>query len=120
MERAISFGDLSENAAYHEAKEAQAFLEGRILELKWAIQNSVIISGEREKGIVGLCSIVEIENGKERLKFQIVGAHEANPGEGKISNESPLGKALLGRRKGEIVEVETPSGKIRYKIKKTE
>ncbi len=120
LEKAISFGDLSENAAYHEAKEAQAFLEGRILELQEAINNSAIISEEKKKDIVDIGSTVLLEQNGEKLKFQIVGAQEANPSEGKISNESPLGKALLNRKKDEIIEVETPSGKIKYKIKKIE
>jgi len=118
LKHAISFGDLSENAAYHEAKESQAFLEGQILELQEAIHNSVVISGAKNKDVVDIGSTVEIEKDNEKLRFQIVGAHESNPSEGKISNESPLGKALLNRKRGEIIEVETPTGKIKYKIRK--
>ena len=118
LEFAKSLGDLSENAAYHEAKESQAFLEGQILELQEAIHNSVVISGAKNKDVVDIGSTVEIEKDNEKLRFQIVGAHESNPSEGKISNESPLGKALLNRKRGEIIEVETPTGKIKYKIRK--
>ncbi len=120
LKHAISFGDLSENAAYHEAKESQAFLEGQILDLQEVIHNSVVISGTKNKDVVDIGSTVEIEKDNEKLKFQIVGAHESNPSEGKISNESPLGKALLSRKRGEVVEVEAPTGKIKYKIRKIE
>ena len=124
LKQAIAFGDLSENAAYHEAKEAQAFMEGRILELEEIVRNAVIISNGKNKDAVNIGSTVALEmvacDKKEKFKFTIVGMQEANPSEGKISNESPLGKALLGRKKDETVEVDTPTGKIKYKILKIE
>ena len=124
LKQAIAFGDLSENAAYHEAKEAQAFMEGRILELEEIVRNAVIISNGKNKDAVNIGSTVALEmvacDKKEKFKFTIVGMQEANPSEGKISNESPLGKTLLGRKNGETVEVETPTGKIKYKILKIE
>jgi len=120
LAKAIAFGDLSENAAYHEAKESQSFLEGKILELKSAIKNAVIITENKNKDCVSIGCRVELNLNGEKIKFQIVGAQESNPSEGKISNESPLGRALLGRRKGEIVDVDAPSGKIKYKIEKIE
>ncbi len=118
--QAISYGDLTENAAYHEAKDAQAFTEGRILELEEIIRSSVIISNEQKKDAVSVGSTVMLELDGEKIKFKIVGAQESNPSEGKISNESPLGKALLNKRKGEIAEVEAPCGKVKYKILKIE
>ncbi len=122
---AISFGDLSENAAYHQAKEEQSFLEGRILELEHLIKSSEIIKVKPHSGWVQIGSIVFLHNlarkkglFKKPEKFEIVGAVEADPISGKISSESPIGKALLNKPKGAIVEIETPQGKIKYKIVK--
>lgn len=122
---AISFGDLSENAAYQQAKEDQSFLEGRILELEQLIKNSEIIEKNHHTGWVQIGSIVYLHNLAEKKrffkkpdKFEIVGAAEADPLAGKISVESPIGKALLNKPKGAIVEIETPQGKIKYKIAK--
>lgn len=122
LERAISFGDLTENAAYHEAKEAQGFLEGRILELEEIIRSAVIISNGNRKDIVNIGSLVILQRiqDKEKLEFKIVGAQEASPTEGRISNESPLGSVLLNKKKGDVVEVEAPAGKTKYKILKIE
>jgi len=117
LKEAIAQGDLSENADYHDAKEQQAFLEGRISYLEDLLRNAVIIS-EKSAGIVSLGSEVTVqEEGEAPETFVIVGAAEANPREGKISNESPLGRALLGRKAGEEVSVETPSGTLVFKIK---
>lgn len=120
LEKCISFGDLAENSEYQEAKDEQAFIEGRILELEGLIKNAVIVSEEKQKTYaqVGSTILVGANTGKE--KFKIVGAEEANPLEGKISVNSPLGKALLDRGKGEAVVVQTPQGKIQYKILKIE
>jgi len=118
LEEAISFGDLSENAAYHEAKEYQGFLEGRISELESIIQSAVVVSGNRNKDQVQVGSIVEVKCDSVKQDFQIVGPEEASPFEGKISYESPIGKALLNRRSGETIEISTPQGKIQYKILK--
>ena len=122
---AISFGDLTENAAYHQAKEEQSFSEGRILELEQLIKNSEIIKKNHNKGWVQVGSIVYLNNLAEKKsffkkpeRFEIVGAAEADPLAGKISSESPIGKALLNKPKGAIVEIETPRGKIKYKIAK--
>ncbi|PIP25195.1 MAG: transcription elongation factor GreA [Candidatus Nealsonbacteria bacterium CG23_combo_of_CG06-09_8_20_14_all_36_12] len=120
LERAISFGDLTENAAYQEAKEAQAFLEGRILELEDIIRNAVLISNQKKKEFVQIGSIVEVKSQGKKEKFQIVGSEEARPLEGKISYNSPLGKALLNRKKGEKFQVQTPETKREYKILKIE
>lgn len=122
---AISFGDLSENAAYHQAKEEQSFLEGRILELEHLVKTAEIIKVKPHTGWVQVGSVVYLHNlvEKKRLfkkpeRFEIVGAAEADPLAGKISSESPIGKALLNKPKGAIIEIETPRGKIKYKIAK--
>ena len=114
-----SLGDLSENAAYQEAKEAQAFLEGKILELEEAIRQAKVIE-EKKTGKVQFGSIVTVSSNNKKQKFQIVGLEEANPQSGKISFDSPLGKALLGKSLGDIVKIKTPEGKTQYKILKIE
>lgn len=124
LKRTAAMGDLSENAAYHEAKEAQAFLEGRILELKAAIREAKVVKKIDRAGWVQIGSTVLLSSNSKSLiaqeKFKIVGAVEANSLEGKISIDSPLGKALLDKPEGAIVTVETPNGKIKYKIIKVE
>jgi transcription elongation factor GreA len=119
LKEAIAQGDLSENADYQDAKEQQAFLEGRINYLEDLLRSAVIISdADKKANVVGLGSEVTVqEEGEAPETFVIVGAAEANPREGKISNESPLGRALLGRKAGEKVSVETPSGVLVFKIK---
>jgi transcription elongation factor GreA len=122
LRHAISFGDLSENAAYTEAKEAQSFLEGRILELEQMIRDVKTADYGRniKTGFIVVGSIVELESGEMAEKLTIVYPNEANPLESKISSESPLGKAMLGKLKGDVFSVETPAGKINYKILKVE
>ncbi len=120
LKEAISQGDLSENADYQDAKEQQAFLEGRINYIEDMLRSAVIISDIDKKSakVVNLGSEVTVqEEGEAPETFIIVGAAEANPREGKISNESPLGQALLGRKAGEKVQVNTPSGVLIFKIK---
>jgi len=116
--KAREFGDLSENAEYHSAREDLAALEGRIEELKDIISRVNVVdikkSGEEEVGI-GSLVMVSI-NGKQH-EFSIVGEWEADPAAKKISHESPLGKALLGKKVGDSVEVEAPAGKVAYTIK---
>lgn len=119
---AISQGDLSENADYHKAKEDQAFLEGRIQELEYLLKNATIIeaaSGEREVVEVGATVTVQEEDYPAET-YYIVGAKEADPPNGRISNESPIGRAIIGARQGEIVTAETPGGQVRLKIIKIE
>jgi len=114
-------GDLSENADYQKAKEDQAALESRIIELEEFLKRAVIIQPKKTDR-VEIGSIIEVENlsqsTSKKQVFTIVGSHEAQPLEGRISNESPLGKAFLGKKVGEIVDVETPKGKVQYKILK--
>lgn len=120
LRETASFGDLSENAEYREAREAQSFLEGEILELENLIRNAKIIKPITIKETVTIGSKVQVENKDERKEFQIMSSVEADPLKGKISIESPLGKALLGKKKGEKVQVKTPEGKTEYKILKIE
>ncbi len=120
LERALAFGDLNENAEYNETKEAQAFVEGRILELEDIMQNAVIVPSENKSDFVQIGSTILVSSGVKKEEFKLVGAEEANPLEGKISIISPLGQAILNKQKGTTVEVNTPRGKIEYKILKIE
>jgi transcription elongation factor GreA len=115
---AIQMGDLSENADYHKAKEDQGFLEGRIQELETALRNATIIEPtSNPKNVVAVGVHVTIqEDGFSPEIFHMVGAQEADPRAGKISHESPIGRALMDHRVGEVVEADTPSGKIKFKI----
>ncbi|MBI3626655.1 transcription elongation factor GreA [Candidatus Uhrbacteria bacterium] len=117
IQEAQEMGDLSENAAYTEAKDEQAFLEGKIMEIETMLQNAVIIAEDHTHNSkeVKIGSTIKVKNDKEH-EFTIVGFDEADPSAGKISNESPLGQAFLGRRLGDKVEVTVPKGKIMYKI----
>ena len=116
LEKAISYGDLSENAEYHEAKEAQRVLEQRILELDNIIKSAKVVSTYNSTQQVQVGSVVLVSHEGEKEKFQIVGSAEANPLEDKYSCSSPLGKALLGQSKGAVVKVKTPDGEKEYKI----
>jgi len=118
LSKARDFGDLSENAEYHSAKEALSTMEGRIEELK-DILTRVTVVDVQKAGLeqVGLGSVVHIEVNGSAHEFTIVGEWEADPAAKKISHESPLGKALMGKKVGETVEVEAPSGTISYAIK---
>jgi transcription elongation factor GreA len=111
-------GELIENAEYEDAKNEQAFVEGRILALESMLSNAVIIQDGGPEGVVSLGSKVTIrENGGGRPEiYQLVGAAEANPKQGRISNESPLGKALLGRRVGDEVKVNAPAGTLSFRV----
>lgn len=121
LKEAISYGDLSENSEYEEAKNEQAFVEGRILELEQKIKNAKIISDKKETKHkeVEIGSTVTVRNttdDDEPEKFTIVGSTEADPLDRKVSNESPIGKSLLGNRKGDVVKVNSPSGILSYEI----
>jgi len=121
LRSAIQMGDLSENADYHQAKEDQGFLEGRIQELEHVLRNAVIIQKNGSKDVVSVGSHVTIQEGSFSAEtYHVVGAKEADPRNGKISNESPIGKALMDHKAGETVEAETPAGKIKLKILKIE
>jgi len=119
---AIQMGDLSENADYHKAKEDQGFLEGRIQELEFVLRNAVIVEVTSiPKNVVAVGVRVTVqEDDFDPEVFQMVGALEADPRAGKISYESPIGRALLDHRVGDKIEAETPSGKIKLIIMKIE
>lgn len=116
IRHAKDFGDLSENAEYHEAKEEQAFVEGRIIELEHLIKIGHVVTkpGSSE---VGVGSEVYLERDGVQYTFTIVGATESDPSIGKISLESPLGQSLLGKKVKDVVELTTPGGVMRYTIK---
>ena len=115
---AKEFGDLSENAEYDAAKEEQAFVEGRIAELNHLLKNATIIKETKSNGIVNVGSTIKIKDSanKSIKEYKIVGSEEADPSQGLISNESPIGKAFLGRKKGEVVEIRVPKGVMKWKI----
>ncbi len=115
IQRAREFGDLSENSEYDAAREEQSFVEGRIAELEEILSNIEVVESERTDFVV-IGSKVVVEFDGEIEEFTIVGSLEADPANGKISNESPVGSALLGARIGEVVEVATPIVKVKYKI----
>ncbi len=119
---AIQMGDLSENADYHKAKEDQGFLEGRILELEYILANAKIIDpNAKASDRVDVGSTVSVqEAGFDPEVFYIVGAKEADPRQGRISNESPIGKALLGHKVNDSVSVTTPNGQLVFKVLKIE
>ena len=120
LKAAIALGDLSENSEYDDAKNEQAFLEGEIQDLEVKIRNSDIIkAGSSDVVQMGSkVSVVDLEFAEDGPEtFMLVGSTEADPDEGKISNESPLGQALLGQKVGAVVDVHAPAGIIKYEIK---
>ncbi len=121
LRSAIQMGDLSENADYHKAKEDQGFLEGRIQEIEALLRNAVIIEKNTNKDVVAIGSHVTIqEDDFDPETYHLVGPTEADPSQGKISHESPIGKALMDKKVGETAEAETPGGTIQFKILKIE
>jgi transcription elongation factor GreA len=117
LRHAVEMGDLSENADYTKAKEDQAFLEGRIQELEFILREAIIVEKDEQNDVVKIGNSVLIsQNGAAPETFLLVGVKEANPREGKISHESPIGKALLGKRRGDTSVVQTPGGKIELNI----
>ncbi len=120
IQRAKDMGDLSENAEYAEAKDEQAFNDGRIAELTLMLKNLTIVENGGEKGVVGMGSKVTVKTNNEKKDYHIVSFNEADPLAGKISNESPLGKAFLEKKKGDKVTVSTPRGEVEYEILRIE
>ena len=121
LRSAIQMGDLSENADYHKAKEDQSFLEGRIQEIEHLLRNAVIIEKNASVDAVGLGNHVTIQEGNGPPEtYHLVGAKEADPRRGKISNESPIGQALADHKVGDVVEVVTPGGSVKLTILKIE
>lgn len=121
LRSAIQMGDLSENADYHKAKEDQGFLEGRIQEIEAILRNSVLIEKTTSTDVVTIGSHVTIqEEDFDPETYHIVGPTEADPRQGKISHESPIGTALMNKKVGQVAEAQAPGGKIKFKILKIE
>jgi transcription elongation factor GreA len=120
LRSAIQMGDLSENADYHKAKEDQAFMEGRIQELDYLLKNATIVDvTELSTDTIQVGSRVTVQEGDYPTEtYFLVGAKEADPRNGKISNESPIGRVLMGRHVGDEVIASTPGGEIKFKILK--
>ncbi len=118
LKRAKAFGDLSENSEYTEAKNEQAEVESHIAELEDQLANVELIVSGTSKSRVNVGSVVKIEeaDSKETIEYSIVGSAEADPFNNKISDESPIGKALIGKKNGETLQVETPGGTLQIKI----
>lgn len=116
IREAAAHGDLSENADYAQAREEQSFIEGRIQEIEDMIKNAEIITASTQHNRVTIGSTVVVKISGQEKKYTIVGSNEANPLEGRISNESLVGKALLGKKVGETVVVATPAGEMNYEI----
>ena len=119
IKTAISYGDISENSEYEDAKNEQAFVEGRIITLEKMLRNARIIHEEEvDIGVVSVGSTVRLRDieFKEDVEYHIVGSAESDPSENKISNESPVGRALLGKSVGSTVEVSVPAGTIQYEV----
>lgn len=116
IQRAKDMGDLSENAEYSEAKDEQAYNEGRIAELNLLLKNVTIVEDAGSKDQVGMGSVITVKAGDAEKKYTIVSFNEVDPIAGKISNESPIGKAFIGKKKGDTAKVVTPKGTVEYKI----
>lgn len=117
LKRAVSFGDLSENADYAQTKEDQALLERKIVDLEKVLADAVLVE-RKPKNVIQIGSVVLVESKGRKEKLKIVGSEEADSLRNKISVDSPLGKAILNKNKGEIVKIFTPEGSIKYKILK--
>jgi transcription elongation factor GreA len=117
LEYAKSLGDLSENAEYHEARNSQAVVEDRINHLEAILKSATIVSGHGTDAVaVGTQIKLEKESDKSKREYTLVGSEESNANEGKISVRSPLGQAVLGKRKGETFSFSTPSGAVSYRV----
>ncbi len=117
IKEARALGDLSENADYHAAREEQAIIEGRIQELEYMVDNAVIITeGASDRVKMGVNVTIKYEDDDDTEEYKIVGSMEADPFDNKISNESPIAKAIMGKKKGDVVTVESPNGKYNIEI----
>lgn len=119
LKEAIALGDLSENSEYDDAKNEQAFMEGRILELEKMIRNAKVIEDDvQQEGVISVGSLVKVKDIEfdEINEYRLVGTVEADPMNNRISNESPVGRALLGHRAGDVIDVEVPAGIIKLEI----
>ncbi|ADL06954.1 transcription elongation factor GreA [Thermosediminibacter oceani] len=119
IKQAISFGDLSENSEYDEAKNEQAFVEGKIAMLEEKLRNAKVIDDadiSTETVTLGSKVLIRDLDTEEAIEYTIVSSAEANPIDFKISNESPVGKALMGAKKGDVIEISVPAGQVRYRV----
>ncbi|MEX1113339.1 MAG: transcription elongation factor GreA [Patescibacteria group bacterium] len=116
IKEAVAYGDLSENSEYEDAKNEQAFVEGRIVELEKLLEDAKVVKTGGGGGHVALGSKVTVKHDGKSVAYTVVGAAEADPTSGKVSNESPIGQALLGKGKGDEAVVETPKGHATYQI----
>jgi len=116
IKEAKELGDISENAEYTEAKEAQSLNEGRAEEIKKILDNAVIITEEQRGNTIHVGSRIKVQSKNGIQEYSIVGAAESDPLKGFISNESPLGSAFLGKKKGTMLKIQTPSGETEYKV----
>lgn len=120
LRSAIQMGDLSENADYHKAKEDQGFLEGRIQEIEAVLRTAIIVEKTHSDVVTVGSQVTVQEDNYDPETYYVVGAKEADPRKSKISNESPIGRALMDHKVGDVVEADTPDGKLRFKILKIE
>ncbi|MDH4358759.1 MAG: transcription elongation factor GreA [Candidatus Berkelbacteria bacterium] len=118
IKRAKDFGDLSENAEYEDARNEQSFIEGRIQEIEYILKYAQIVENGKSRGVVALGSKVTVSLGGDKVGYELVGSTEADPSSGKISSESPIGSAILGKKVGEMVVAKTPSGSLKVKVLK--
>jgi transcription elongation factor GreA len=118
LKAAKEFGDLSENSEYTEAREEQQRVEQRIFDLEDFLKNAEIIKKAEGAGIVHVGSVITVTKGSKTFTYEIVGSEEADPMNGKISNESPLGESFMGLKVGDTVTVDTPAGEQKYKVEK--
>ncbi len=117
LEAAKALGDLSENAEYHQAREDQGKAEDRINQIEYILQSAVVVKKHRSNKVeIGTTVIVKKEGSKEEITYSIVGAEEADMAHNKISNKSPLGEAIFGKTKGDVVSIQTPKGLVKYTL----
>lgn len=119
IKRALEFGDISENSEYDDAKNEQAFVEGRIMTLEKMLRNSRVIDEESiDASVVSIGSKVTVKNLNtgDTMSFMIVGSAESDPSENRISDVSPVGRALIGKKAGDVVEIDVPAGKLNYEV----
>lgn len=120
LKLAKEFGDLSENSEYSEAREEQTRVENRIFELEELLKEAIVVKKGAARGVVSVGCTITVKKGTKTLTYEIVGSQEADPVAGKISNESPLGSAFMGKKAGDTVSVQTPAGTASYEILKLE
>jgi transcription elongation factor GreA len=118
LKTAKEYGDLSENSEYAEAREEQATVEGRIFELEELMKEAEILKTGEGGDIVQVGSVVSVKKGDKMMVYTIVGSYEAKPEEGRISDESPLGKAFLSHKVGDVIQISTPGGSVSYEVTK--